>query len=71
MLLFGGCAKILFYEHSSGVYKICKDRDGYIVYKPNGGQDVHGTGYSWDDVKSQYGLGSYDDKSNKSYTNCP
>jgi hypothetical protein len=46
-----------WYNHPrGGVYKICKDGDGYLVYKPGGGVDAWGTGYTWRDVKSGYGL---------------
>ena len=46
------------YKHprSGKTYKICKDRDGYLVTKPDGGTDAWGTGYSWGEVKSGYGL---------------
>lgn len=46
-----------WYKHPrGGVYKICNDSDGYLVYKPGGGIDAWGKGYSWRDVKSGYGL---------------
>ncbi|GAB5376911.1 MAG: hypothetical protein AcusKO_33730 [Acuticoccus sp.] len=45
-----------WYRRSGSVWKICKDQDGYRVRKPNGGIDSWGTGYSWSDVKSSYGL---------------
>ena len=64
--------KIHYYKDSGGAkYRICKDSDGFIVYKPNGGQDMHGRGYSWKDVKRQYGLGKWYKRSQKSYRNCP
>ena len=45
-----------WYKKGSSVWKICKDRDGYRVRKPGGGIDSWGTGYSWSEVKSAYGL---------------
>lgn len=46
-----------WYRHPQGdVYAICKDSDGYLVYKPGGGNDAWGTGYTWTQVKAGYGL---------------
>lgn len=46
-----------WYRHPrGGTYKICKDSDGYLVFKPGGGIDAWGTGYTWREVKSAYGL---------------
>ncbi len=45
-----------WYRKSGSVWKICKNSDGYLVTKPGGGNDAWGTGYTWDDVKSAYGL---------------
>ncbi len=46
-----------WYRHPrGGVYAICRDPDGYLVYKPGGGIDAWGAGYTWRDVKSGYGL---------------
>jgi len=46
-----------WYKHPrGGVYKICKDRDGYLVHKPGGGTDAWGKGYTWREVKRAYGL---------------
>ena len=46
-----------WYRHPRGrVYKICKDKDGYLVFKPGGGIDAWGRGYTWREVKSAYGL---------------
>lgn len=46
-----------YYRHPrGGVYKICKDSDGYLVTKPGGGKDSHGRGFTWREVKSNYGL---------------
>ena len=60
-----------YYDYNKNTYKICKDNDGYLVYKPNGGVDAHGTGYTWSDVKSQYGINKWYKKSSKYYTTCP
>ena len=47
-----------WYRHPrGGVYKICKDSDGYLVTKPRGGQDAWGSSYTWREVKNGYGLG--------------
>lgn len=45
-----------WYKKNGRVWKICKDRDGYLVHKPGGGTDAWGRGYTWNDVKSAYGL---------------
>lgn len=46
-----------WFRHSSGdVYSICKDKDGYLVKLPGGNTQSLGTGYTWRDVKSSYGL---------------
>ncbi len=47
-----------WYVHpkSSENWIICKDDDGYLVFKPSGGQDAWGNGYTWREVKSNYGL---------------
>lgn len=45
-----------WYRKRGSVWKICKDSDGYRVRKPGGGVDSWGRGYSWNDVKSGYGL---------------
>jgi len=47
-----------WYKHprTKKTWAICKDRDGYLVYKPGGGRDAWGTGYTWREVKSGYGL---------------
>ena len=64
--------KMHFYKNPEGdVYRICKNKDGYIVYKPNGGQDMHGRGYSWREVTQQYRLGKYYKRSSQSYDDCP
>lgn len=46
-----------WYKHPRGrIYKICKDKDGYLVHKPGGGTDAWGRGYTWREVKEAYGL---------------
>lgn len=64
--------KMHYYKDSSqNVYRICKDRDGYVVYKPGGGTDAWGNGYSWSDVKKAYGLGKWFKRPSRNYSNCP
>ena len=47
-----------WYKHPrGGVYKICKDSDGYLVTKPNNSKDAWAAGYTWREVKDGYGLG--------------
>ena len=45
-----------WYKKGGSVWRICKDSDGYRVRKPGGGVDSWGTGYTWSEVKSGYGL---------------
>ncbi|WP_417859288.1 hypothetical protein [Xanthomarina gelatinilytica] len=47
-----------YYRHpeDSSEYIICKDIDGYLVEKPDGSTDAHGTGYSLNDIEEMYGL---------------
>jgi hypothetical protein len=60
-----------YYRDSGGaVYKICRDSDGFSVYKPGGGMDAWGTGYTWAQVKAAYGLGAYYTRG-PSYNPCP
>lgn len=57
-----GCSNHTYwYRHprSRQEYKICADRDGFLVTKPGGGTDAWGTGYTWRDVEQGYGLGGY------------
>lgn len=52
-----------FYKHpeDDAPFVICKDQDGYLVTKPDGGNDAHGTGYSLNEVEEMYGLNNYHD----------
>ncbi len=60
-----------YYNGSGGEWRICRDSDGYVVYKPNGGTDAWGNGYSWDDVKKAYGLTTKPLGSRGYYKYCP
>lgn len=63
---------VYYYKDSDGyIYRICRDNDGFIIYKPGGGQDSWGNGYSWRDVKESYGLGNSYKKSSRYYNSCP
>lgn len=39
-----------------GDWQICRDSDGWVVYKPDGGEDAWSTGYSLREVENSYRL---------------
>ena len=56
---FADDGEVRKYKDSGGaLFMVCKDKDGYSVYKSGGGVDHHGTGYKWSDIRSQYNLKS-------------
>ena len=60
-----------WYRHPrGGTYRICKDGDGYLVRKPGGGTDAWGTGYTWRNVKSGYGLAGVSAYQSRTGTSC-
>ncbi len=62
---------IHYYKDRNGkVYRICRDWDGFIVFKPDGDYYLYSSIESWEYVKSQYGLGKYYKKSSKKYESC-
>lgn len=64
--------KMHYYKDSqNNIYRICKDDDGYIVYKPGGSQDAYGRGYTWKEVKEKYGINKWFKQSAQNYTECP
>ena len=39
-----------------GDWQVCRDSDGWVVYKPDGGEDAWGTGYTLTQIEASYGL---------------
>ena len=69
---FAFAGKMFYYKDANGgKYKICKDKDGYVVYKPSGKKVAHGVEQSWKEVKKQYRLSKAYRESSKKYKDCP